>query len=75
MLGTNVVKVFMPKIKTNRTASKKFAVNKNGKVKRAKAYHSHNTAKKSPKRRRNLGKMDLVDKTDARNIKRTLPYA
>jgi large subunit ribosomal protein L35 len=65
----------MPKIKTNRTASKKFAVNKNGKVKRGKAYHSHNTAKKSPKRRRNLVKNTLVDQKDARNIKRMLPYA
>ena len=65
----------MPKIKTNKTAKKKFAVNKNGKVKRAKAFHSHNTGKKSAKRKRNLGQNALVDKTDARNIKRMLPYA
>lgn len=65
----------MPKMKTNRTARKKFTPNKNGKVKRAQAFHSHNTAKKSPKRRRNLGKMGQVDKTNLRDIKRMLPYA
>ena len=65
----------MPKMKTNRTARKKFTINKNGKVKRAQAFHSHNTAKKSPKRRRNLGKMGQVDKTNLRDVRRMLPYA
>lgn len=65
----------MPKLKTNRTARKKLFPNKNGKVKRAKAYHSHNTAKKSPKRRRNLSKMGMVDKTNIPALRRMLPYA
>ena len=65
----------MPKIKTNRTARKKFSINKKGTIKRAGAHHSHKTSTKGPKRRRNLGQNALVDKTDARNIKRMLPYA
>jgi large subunit ribosomal protein L35 len=65
----------MPKIKTNRTASKKFSINKNGKIKRAGAHHSHNTAKKSPKQRRNLRKNKIVDSRDAGAIRRQLPYA
>jgi large subunit ribosomal protein L35 len=65
----------MPKMKTNRTARKKLFPNKNGKVKRAQAFHSHNTAKKSPKRRRNLSKMGQVDKTNLRDVRRMLPYA
>ena len=65
----------MPKIKTNRMARKKFGLNKNGKVKRAHAFHSHNTGKKSAKRKRNLSKMGLVDKTNAKAIRRLIPYA
>lgn len=65
----------MPKIKTNRTASKKFSINKNGKIKRAGAHHTHNTAKKSPKQRRNLRKNKIVDSRDAGAIRRQLPYA
>lgn len=65
----------MPKIKTNKTAKKKFSVNKNGTIKRSGAHHSHNTAKKSPKRRRNLGKMKIVDPTNAPAVLKQLPYA
>jgi large subunit ribosomal protein L35 len=65
----------MPKIKTNRTAHKKFSINKNGKIKRAGAHHSHKTANKSPKQRRNLRKNKIVDAKDAPAIKRQLPYA
>ena len=64
----------MPKIKTRRIAAKKFTVNKNGKIKRGHAYHSHNTAKKSAKRNRRLNKMALVDKTDSKAIRKMLPY-
>ena len=65
----------MPKMKTNRIASKKLSINKNGKIKRGHAFHSHNTAKKSAKRNRKLASMTLVDKKDSKGIKRLLPYA
>jgi large subunit ribosomal protein L35 len=65
----------MPKIKTNRTAAKKFSINKKGTIKRGGAHHSHNTAKKAPKRRRNLGKNKLVAATDAPSVRRQLPYS
>jgi large subunit ribosomal protein L35 len=65
----------MPKMKTNRTARKKLFTNKNGKVKRGHAYHSHNTAKKSRKRRRKLASMTSVDKTNVKELKRLLPYS
>lgn len=64
----------MPKMKTNKTASKKMFPNKNGKVKRAHACHSHKTGKKSAKRKRNLAKMTLVDKTNIPALRRMLPY-
>jgi large subunit ribosomal protein L35 len=63
----------MPKMKTNRTAYKKFRVTKKGKIKRSQAYMSHNTAKKSPKRVRNLRKMTYVDPVDVPMIKAMLP--
>ncbi|MBG0764570.1 MAG: 50S ribosomal protein L35, partial [Tissierellales bacterium] len=46
----------MPKIKTKRSAAKRFKKTATGKIKRAKAYKGHNTGKKSPKRVRNLRK-------------------
>lgn len=63
----------MPKIKTNRTASKKFRITGKGKVKRSQAFMSHNTAKKSPKRVRNLRKMTYVDPADVPAVKAMLP--
>ena len=63
----------MPKIKTNRMAHKKFRVNAKGKLKRAQAYKSHNTGKKSPKRRRQLRACTRVDSANAGAVKRQLP--
>ncbi|MCL4146606.1 UNVERIFIED_CONTAM: hypothetical protein GTU68_048462 [Idotea baltica] len=64
----------MPKIKTNKTASKKFKTTASGKIKRAKAYKSHNTAKKSPKRKRNLRGLTYVDQSNESLVKGLLPY-
>ena len=44
----------MPKIKTHSGAKKRFALTKNGKVKRGKAFRSHILTKKSPQKMRNL---------------------
>jgi large subunit ribosomal protein L35 len=65
----------MPKIKTNRTAAKKFSINKKGTIKRGGAHHSHKSFTKSAKRRRNLRKGKLVAATDASAVRRQLPYA
>ncbi len=64
----------MPKIKTNKTAYKKFRKTAKGKIKRGKAYRSHNTAKKSPKTRRQLRGGGYVDKADTGLIKGLLRY-
>lgn len=62
----------MPKLKTNKAAAKRFKVTATGKLKRSKAYTSHILTKKSPKRKRHLGKADLVDKTNEKQMKRLL---
>jgi large subunit ribosomal protein L35 len=64
----------MPKIKTHRGAAKRFALTKNGKIKRAKAYKSHILNKKSAKRKRNLRQGTYVDDAEAKNIKKLIPY-
>ena len=65
----------MPKIKTHSGAKKRFALTKNGKVKRGKAFHSHILTKKTTKRMRGLRKIGYVDETNEANVKKMLPYA
>lgn len=64
----------MPKMKTHSGAKKRFKISKNGKIKRGNAYKSHILNKKSSKRKRNLRKASLVDKTNANAIKLLIPY-
>ena len=65
----------MPKIKTNKMASKKFRVSPSGRVKRAKAFTSHNTAKKTPKQRRQARGTTEVVPANVKAVRRQLPYA
>ena len=64
----------MPKIKTNRGAAKRFRKTSSGKIRRNKAFTSHILTKKSPKTKRNLRQATLVDKSDAKNIRKLIPY-
>jgi large subunit ribosomal protein L35 len=59
----------MPKVKTNRAAAKRFTITSSGKLKRAHAYANHILTKKSKKRKRNLQKITLVDKSDVKRVK------
>jgi large subunit ribosomal protein L35 len=63
----------MPKMKTSRSAAKRFSRTKNGKVKRNKANATHLFTKKSPKRKRQLRKATLVAKADQKRVARLLP--
>ena len=64
----------MPKMKSHRGAAKRFKVKKSGVIKRAKAYKSHILNKKSQKRKRNLRKATITDATNAKVMKKILPY-
>ena len=64
----------MPKIKTHRGAAKRFSMTGTGKVKRSKAYASHILTTKTTKRKRNLRKSAVMDKANAKAIKKILPY-
>ncbi len=64
----------MPKMKTKRGAAKRFKKTGSGKIKRSKAFTSHILTKKSTKRKRNLRKSGLVDASNAKTIRKILPY-
>lgn len=65
----------MEKLKTHKSASKRFKVTKNGKVLRKKAYNRHLKTTKSAKKKRHLRKTTLVASVEARKVKEMLPYA
>lgn len=64
----------MPKLKTKRAAAKRFKVTGTGKLMRNKAYKRHILTKKSAKVKRNLRKSTVTDSTNAKVMKKILPY-
>ncbi|MCI0531262.1 MAG: 50S ribosomal protein L35 [candidate division Zixibacteria bacterium] len=64
----------MPKIKTNRSAAKRFRKTASGKIKRSHAFAKHILTKKTRRRKRHLKAAAYVDKTNLNKIKRLVPY-
>jgi len=64
----------MPKMKTSRAAAKRFKATGTGKLKRNKAYKRHILTKKSTKTKRNLRKSAVTDQSNAKVMKKILPY-
>ena len=64
----------MPKLKTNKAAAKRFTMTGTGKLKRMKTGKQHILTKKSTKRKRNLRKDIVTDATNAKVMKKILPY-
>ena len=62
----------MPKIKTKKAAAKRFSLTGGGRLRRRRAYHSHNLGKKTKKQKRRLRQPALVAPADERRIKRAL---
>jgi large subunit ribosomal protein L35 len=62
----------MPKMKSDSAAKKRFKLTASGKIKRHKAFRSHILTSKTQKRKRNLRKSGLVDKTETKRIKMLL---
>ena len=62
----------MPKMKTHSGAKKRFRVTRTGKIVRRQAFLNHILEKKSPKRKRRLGRSEVVSPADAKNIKKLL---
>jgi len=62
------------KMKTNRGVAKRFRITKKGKVKKAKCFKGHLLTWKSSKRKRHLRKANYCFESEAKNIKKLLPY-
>jgi large subunit ribosomal protein L35 len=64
----------MPRIKTNKSAAKRFAFTRKGKIKRRHSFARHLATGKTAKRKRQLRRTALVDKTDVGRVKKLVPY-
>jgi large subunit ribosomal protein L35 len=62
----------MPKMKSNRSAVKRFRLTATGKIRRNQAYIRHILTKKTRKRKRQLRQRTLVAAPDVQRIKRLL---
>lgn len=62
----------MPKLKTNRSAAKRFRVTKNGKIRRRRAGAGHLLSSKTRKRKRKLRTSVNAAPGDVKRIKRLL---
>jgi large subunit ribosomal protein L35 len=63
----------MPKLKTKKSAAKRFRVTAGG-IKRSRAFLRHILTKKSTKRKRHLRGTTAVDQTNKRSVRTMLPY-
>jgi large subunit ribosomal protein L35 len=62
----------MPKMKTNRTAAKRFKITGTGKILRRKSYRDHLLEHKPTKRTRRLGRLAEVTGGQKKNIEKLL---
>ena len=65
----------MPKMKTKKSAAKRFRVRPGGTVKRGQAFKRHILTKKSTKNKRHLRGTVTVDKTNMGHMAQMLPFA
>ena len=64
----------MPKMKTKRSAVKRFRSTGTGKIKAGRAGKRHNLHHKQPKRRAGLRGNMILDRRDEKHLKKSLPY-
>ncbi len=64
----------MPKIKTRKSAAKRYKITATGKVKYKKQGLRHILTKKSSKRKRKLRTLDTLSNTEQKRVKKLLPY-
>jgi large subunit ribosomal protein L35 len=62
----------VPKMKSHRGAARRFQVTKTGKLLRRQSMMNHNFEKKSPTRKRRLGREVEISAGDRRSVRRML---
>ena len=65
----------MPKMKTKRSAAKRFTLTATGKIKFKKSNLRHILEKRSANLKREKGKVGFVNQSDVKQVMRMLPYA
>ena len=65
----------MPKMKTKRSAKKRFKVRGSGSIKRSHAFKRHILTKKTTKNKRQLRGITSVSSSDQASVRAMLPYA
>ena len=65
----------MPKMKTRKSAKKKYKVTAHGKIKYKQQGLGHLLTKKKSKRKRRLGKPTILSSVETKRAKKLLPYS
>ena len=65
----------MPKMKTKKSAAKRFRVRAGGSIKRGQAFKRHILTKKTTKNKRHLRGAVQVHESDAQSVRSMMPYA
>jgi large subunit ribosomal protein L35 len=65
----------MPKMKTKKSAAKRFVVRSSGSIKRGQAFKRHILTKKTTKAKRHLRGPVQLHEADVKSVRRMLPYA
>lgn len=65
----------MPKMKTKKSAAKRFVVRPGGTVKRGQAFKRHILTKKTTKNKRQLRGTQNVHETNMKSIRAMMPFA
>jgi large subunit ribosomal protein L35 len=65
----------VPKMKSKKSASKRFVVRPGGTIKRGQAFKRHILTKKTTKTKRQLRGSAEVAKSDVKSVRAMLPYA
>ena len=65
----------MPKMKTKKSASKRFTARPGGTIKRGQAFKRHILTKKPTKTKRHLRGTEGVHETNLKSVRAMMPYA
>jgi large subunit ribosomal protein L35 len=69
------VEAIVPKMKTKKSAAKRFTIRNSGSIKRGQAFKRHILTKKSTKAKRHLRGSVQVHEADVKSVRRMMPYA
>ncbi len=73
--GSKNFGAFMPKMKTKKSAAKRFVVRPGGTVKRGQAFKRHILTKRATKNKRQLRGSTEVHAADIKSVRAMMPYA